>query len=387
LDAVRGYVELGLRLGRHLDGLVDGYYGPGEIAAAVDAEPLRAPRDLVADALALRESLDGLDAARARWLDAQLEGLETAARRLDGERISFADEVEHCYGVRPRRVSEEVFEAAHRELDELLPGDGSLAERYAAWREADALPGDRYAAFAADLADELRRRTDELVGLPPAESVRFEVVHDEPWAAFNYYEGGLRSRIAINGDLPTPAERAVTLVAHETYPGHHTEHACKEDRLVRGQDRLEETILLIGTPQALIAEGIAEIGLDVLLADDVEAFAAERLAAAGVRYDADLARAVKRAAAPLAAVPANAALSIHEDGATEEEAVDYIVRWRLAARPRAEQNVRFVTDPLWRTYVTTYTDGERVCGAWVGRDPDRFRRLVTEQLTPADLTA
>ena len=41
------------------------------------------------------------------------------------------------------------------------------------------------------------------------------------------------------------------LAAHETYPGHHTEHVTKEQTLVRDQGRLEESILLIGTPQAL----------------------------------------------------------------------------------------------------------------------------------------
>jgi hypothetical protein len=46
----------------------------------------------------------------------------------------------------------------------------------------------------------------------------------------------------------------------------------------------------------------------------------------------------------------------------------------------------FITDPIWRSYVTTYADGYEVCGAWVGGDPARYRRLLTEQLTPADLT-
>ena len=35
---VEQYLELSLRLGRHVDGLVDAYYGPAEIAARVDSE-------------------------------------------------------------------------------------------------------------------------------------------------------------------------------------------------------------------------------------------------------------------------------------------------------------------------------------------------------------
>ena len=70
--------------------------------------PLPAPGDLVADADGLREALPdaGLEPGRAGWLDAQLLGLETVARRLAGEEIAFADEVERCYGIRPERVPE-----------------------------------------------------------------------------------------------------------------------------------------------------------------------------------------------------------------------------------------------------------------------------------------
>jgi hypothetical protein len=40
---------------------------------------------------------------------------------------------------------------------------------------------------------------------------------------------------------------------------------------------------------------------------------------------------------------------------------------------------------VWGSYVTTYADGHRVCADWVDGDPARFKRLLTEQLSPADL--
>ncbi len=61
------------------------------------------------------------------------------------------------------------------------------------------------------------------------------------------------------------------------------------------------------------------------------------------------------------------------------------MRWALTSRKRAEQAVRFITDPVWRSYVTTYTDGYDLCRDFVGGDPERFKRLLTEQLTPPDL--
>ena len=38
-SAAERYLRLGLQLGRHVDGLVDAYFGPPELAAAVDAGP------------------------------------------------------------------------------------------------------------------------------------------------------------------------------------------------------------------------------------------------------------------------------------------------------------------------------------------------------------
>ena len=385
MEPVTAYLELGLRLGRHIDGLVDGYYGPAEIAERVAQEPLRPAAELAADAAALAEGLDGLDASRARWIGFQLTGMETVARRLAGEELPFADEVERCYGVRPRRISEDVFEAAHRELDAVLPGAGSVRDRYLAWRDADGLGDDRLRSVLSGLGAELRERTAAAIGLPDGEETVFDYVQNEPWAAFNYYEGGLRSRIAFNIDLPLPSARAVDVVAHETYPGHHTERAWKEQRLVRENGHLEETLLMVGAPQATIAEGIAEVGPKVLLGDELDEVAAPYLAAVGIDYDPGLARAVKAASQPLADVFGNAALMLHEDGASEDEAAAYLERWALASESRARHNVSFATDPVWRSYVSTYADGERVVARWVDGDLDRFRRLLTEQLSPADL--
>jgi hypothetical protein len=380
VEASERYLELCLRLGRHVDGLVDAYYGPAEIAERVDGEELRDPAALAEDAGSLLGSLDG-----NAWLRAQLVGLETVARKLAGEEIGYEDEVERCYGVRPAWTPEESFAGAHRELDEVLPGDGPLAERYMAWREGEALEGDAIAPVFQAVTEEFRSRTTSLFELPEGESVEVDYVSDEPWTAFNYYQGGLRSRIAVNTDIPMTPDLLVGLVAHEAYPGHHTEHSWKEQLHVRERGRLEESALMVGTPSCLIGEGIAQLASEILLADDLERVTAAHVEGTGVRYDPDLSRAVREANRPIGYVAANVALLIHTRGASEEEAFEYSMRWGLSSPRRAKQSVRFVTDPVWRSYITTYTDGYELCRQWVGGDPARFKRLLTEELTPADL--
>ena len=399
--AVGQYLALGLRLGRHVDGLVDAYYGPPDPARRAGAGPLVAPDQLAAEARALLAALDAgepLDqeathdeaaaaAARRRWLRAQVVGLLTTARRLAGEEVPYVEEVESCYGVRPSPVPEEEFVAAHRRMAEALPGSGDLADRLIAWREAHVVPPDRLLEAVDSLAQELRERTRSLFGLPEGEHVEFELVTDKPWSGFNTYLGELRSRVSVNTDLPVLSISLAHLVAHESYPGHHTEHCRKEVGLVRRRRWFEESIFLVGTPQCLLAEGLADLGLEVLLGPRPEAAVAAHLRPLGIRYDAEAIAAVSRAGEVLSAVRGNAAWRLHVEGADPEVVVQEMARWGLLPAKRAAKAVEFLVHPTWRAYISCYVEGLPRCRRFVGGDPKRFKRLLSEQLVPADLEA
>ena len=389
---VTDYLELGLRLDKHVDGMVDAYYGPPDIATRVAAEPVVAPARLLDDARTLRAALDdpvasaGLDATRRRWLRAQVHGLVTVCAKLAGDHIGYADEVESCYGVRPVPVDESVFAAAHRSLDEVLPGTGAVMERSIAWREAQAVPAGKLDAAIRSLAEDFRARTKTLFGLPDGEHVDFELVTGQPWSGFNYYLGDLRSRVAINTDLPVLSTSLAHLVAHEAYPGHHTEHTRKEVGLVRSRHQLEESIFLVGTPQCLLAEGLADLGLEVIVGARPEPVVAEHLRPLGIAYDPDVVAAVSSASEQLNAVRANVAWRLHEERRPVDECVEYAMRWGLLPRNRAEKAVEFLTDPTWRAYISCYVEGLPLCRAFVAGDPAAFQRLISEQLVPDDLS-
>jgi hypothetical protein len=134
----------------------------------------------------------------------------------------------------------------------------------------------------------------------------------------------------------------------------------------------------------MVSEGIAEIAWEVVdhaTRDDVAAVFAE----AGVTYDPEQVEAVEEARRPLRFVGLNAALLLHEDGASEEEAVDYLERWSARPREYAESSVRFLLDPLWRAYAATYALGGDLARRHVQDRPDRYRRLLTEQTRVADM--
>ena len=382
MSAAERYLVLGLRLGKHVDGLVDAYYGPAELQAQVDAEEPIEAAQLAADADALLAELDD------GWLADQVQGCATYAHVLAGDPISYSDEVEGCYGVRPRRVAESVYEQVHARLDELLPGDGSLFERRQAWRELHRCPGDKAVAVLDDLLPVLRACTARLVELPAGEELTLDPVQDEPWWAFNYYQGNLHSRVVLNTDIPTSGRDLLRLAGHEVYPGHHTEHALKEQLLMRDQGRIEEGIQLVPTPQALLSEGIAEAGLDVVLDDAARDEAHEIIRRHGVFLDdPGLVEQIATAFEGLRTVGVDAALMVHEDGASVAEAEAYLEKWSLTTPAQARQSARFITDPTWRAYAITYTAGRELCNAYIGGDPGRFRRLLTEHVRIGDLVA
>jgi hypothetical protein len=378
-SAAGRYLRLGLQLGRHVDGLVDAYYGPPELARAVEAEAPVEPRALVCSAEALIDELgDG-------WLRDQVVGLRTYAGALAGESASYADEVEGCYGVRPTYTDEAVFSAAHEQLEELLPGDGTLAERHARWEESIRVPSELVERTVAATIEQARKLTRGLIELPAGEGVVLEIVRDKSWMAFCGYLGDLRSRIEVNVDLPLPAIGLLILAIHETYPGHHAERCSKEQLLVRGQGLLEETIVLIPTPQSLVSEGIATVAPEVLLEGEGGAALAALVLDAGVELDLAHALAVQRALEPCRWAEVNAALMLHDDGASEAEVHAYLERWGLMTSQLAAHVIRFLTAPTSRTYLMNYPAGRELCRAYLAREPDGFRRLLTEQVRGRDL--
>jgi hypothetical protein len=374
------YLELGLRLGKHVDGLVDAYYGPAELQQQVDAEPKIDAAELAAQADTLLAELPD------SWLYDQVKGCATYAHVLAGDDISYLDEVEGCYGVRPERTPERVYEDVHARLDELLPGDGSLFERRQAWRTRHLVDGALATPVVNDLLPILRAFTARVVDLPAGEELTVEPVTDEPWWAFNYYLGGLRSRVVLNVDVPTTGSDLIHLAAHEVYPGHHTEHAVKEQLLIRDRGQIEEGIQLVPTPQAVLSEGIAETG-EHLLDADARAAAYGVLRKHGIDIDPERNEQISQALAPLRNVGFEAAVMIHQDGASHAEAQAFIERWNLVPPDQAAHSISFATDPTWRAYIVTYATGRDLCRAYVGDDLKKFRHLLTEPVRIGELIA
>ena len=404
-DAVaRDYLFLVLRLDRHIPGTVDGYYGPPEHRAAVDAQAIRRPQDLVADALHLRQRIAAEipEADRRHWMDLQLAALETLCRTAAGESMPYLEQVARCFAYTPTRRPEARFDEAAATLEEHLPGDGTLTDRLARADDDWTVPADQVRAVVDRLIARFRTRAASLFGLPEREDLDVSLVRDQPWSGYNWYDGGFRSRVELNVDLPIRLSALVDTIAHETYPGHHLEHALKEQGLVNGRGWIEASILSINTPECLISEGLASLGPSLIEPEAGRPALLEELgAAAGVPLAADPG-ALREAAARQPAIEAargilgesrvNAALLRHADGRSSDEVRDFLVRVGRYTPERAAKSMEFIEHPLWRLYVFVYPEGEALLRRWVeavaeADRPARFGRLLREPLTPVSIQA
>ena len=387
MDVPERYVRLCLRVGRHIDGFIDAFIGPSEWEQSVAADQPVDPRHLRDEAQRLQGDLGGgdLEEDRRRWLHGQLQALECVTARLAGEEIAWTNEVERCLGVPPTRTDTQVFEEVHGRLDAVLPGRGTVRERYIAWDENNAVPREKLVPALERLKEVLGPRAQMLAPMPAEESVTYELVSGKPWTAYNWYEGQYRSRVEINADLPISIGVLVDLAAHEAYPGHHTERTAKEAHLHRELGRLETSVAIISGPESLVSEGIAMNALEEALGQEPFDAVADVLADMSVTFDPLEAHEIHRADMALFATATNAAFMLYEDGAATEETVGYLTEWALESTERAARTVAFVTDPSSRAYVSAYVDGQRLCRDFAERAPGNFTRLLTEQLTTTDL--
>lgn len=388
MDIAERYIRLAHAIDVHSEGFVDGYGGPQEWADRTR----RNPDELQLEASELLADVQQVsDATRREFLRVQVSAMHTMTRIVGGETIPYEQEVRALYDIDPPRAEMGELDTALDALETAVPGGGPLSERIETLRQKVIVPREDLLRVAGPILAELRRRTQERFGLPEGEDFSISLVADKPWGGYNWPLGNLKSRIDINTDLPVPLTGLPDLLAHEGYPGHHTEHATKEALLVREKGWLEHSVQLMNAPECAVSEGIATNALDAVMdGSEVREWLGGELAAlagldgADVRAFLDVVEAQKG----LKGTSGAAALMLHAEKRPEAEVLAFLRRYALATPERARQTLRFIGQPQFRAYIFTYAVGSDLVQGWMKRHgPDGFGRLLREPLTPGQLAA
>jgi hypothetical protein len=144
----------------------------------------------------------------------------------------------------------------------------------------------------------------------------------------------------------------------------------------------------MNTPEAVLSEGQADVGLEVVMTDAELADELRRIGEmAGVRADWAAAVAVRRGLNALQGAMGNAGILLYHEGRSEQEVRDYLAEVGVRPPDRVDHAIRVLRDPVNRTYSFTYSEGARLIRPWLEIEGQTlgFQRLLAEELSPAIL--
>ncbi len=397
------YARLVLAVGQHDPDYVDAFYGPPEWKEQAEKEKLpldaikRKGGGILAELRTISPArMDEMSGHRHRFLVAQLQALVTRVNMLLGTKYTFDEESRSLYDAVAPTHTEEHFQNILSEMGELLPGTGSVPQRYEKFQQQHTIPGPRLDKVFTAAITESRKRTAQRVELPAEEKFTVEYVTGKSWSGYNWYKGKSTSLIQVNTDLPISIDRAVDLASHEGYPGHHVYNTLLEKHLVRDRNWLEFSVYALFSPQSLIAEGTANYGIEMAFPAEARVeferevlFPLAGLDPAGTeRYYR-----VHRIFLKLTYAGNEAARRYLDGKIGREEAVRWLTEYALMAPPRAEQRTRFFDQ--YRSYVINYNLGEDLIRRYIesrGGTPDnppkrwaQFKDLLTSPRVPSGL--
>jgi len=394
------YVKLSLEIGEKEDGYIDAFYGPAEWQAAAKVAPRDLPAlkaEVAALSLAVTRIKPGWLVAEEKrrrvFLLAQLKAAETRLRMMSGETLSFEDEAEGLFGVRPVLKPLSAYDPVLKEIEALVPGEGPLWQRVDTFSDRFIIPPDRLQAVMDAAIAECRKRTAAHIALSTDERFTLEFVTGKSWSGYNWYKGGATSLIQINTDLPVRLSRAVDLGCHEGYPGHHVLNMLLEERLTKARGWVEFSVYPLYSPQSLIAEGSANYGIELAFpGDEKRAFEVAVLYPLAGLDPKDAARfdALLQAQKALAGARFTIASELLSGRITREQAIALTQTYGLVSAKRAAQTVSF--SEQYRSYVINYGLGLDMVRAYVeGAGPgqaERWKRMeavISEPTLPGDL--
>lgn len=362
-QAAEMYIRLVLALGDRDGDSLDMYRGPAQWQR--DARSKRATLDAIrADAAALTAQLDG-DPVRRAFLARQLNALVARIDIIRGARPPFREEVRRLFDVEVDVPSSDASAPLRAEIDRLLPGRGSLPERYAAFERRFVIPADRLESVLTRAIAGCRAATAQHVTLPDDERIELSFGRNMAWSAYTRYQGRFVSRMTVNADLPLTVDRALDLACHESYPGHHLIYALLEKQF--GSGRPEFLAQLLFSPQSMLHESAASNAPALAFPDaDRTAFERDQLfPAAGL--DGSTAGEYVRISRLVDALHREEGRIVADylDGRLDFPRASAALE-RDALMPGADATLKFVNQ--FRSYAATYTFGRDAFAAQVGHD-------------------
>ncbi len=370
------YVILALELGKHNTDYIDAYFGPEEIKKQVDEGEKLTLNEIQIKSNNLLESLQKMDLSsfdepgklRYENLKSLIKALHNYSfiLRNGNESVPFDKEAELLYHVKPPGFNTNYFDNILTELDKILLGDTTLQARYNTFVQQFVIPGDKLDEVFSAAIEKSQLITLDYFELPENESFSVEYVKDKPWGAYNWFQGGYKSIIEVNTDLPITIDRAIDLACHEGYPGHHVFHTLVEKNMLEENGWLEYSVYPLFSPMSLISEGTANFGIEVVFpGEDKILFAKEvlfpvaGLDTSGAEHFFKVLELKEKLG--FASIEAARMLEVMP----EEDVVSYLMKYQLRTEESAKKHIEFIKK--YGAYIINYSMGEKLVEEYIIR--------------------
>jgi hypothetical protein len=286
-----------------------------------------------------------------------LQSLKIVVRWLSEDNIPYVQLVKGIFGITPSKFSPAEIRKAQGQVEDAstdLPGS-DVSGKIARWREESKISGE---ALKKMIDTEVVQRTKEIEELfekrvfcyLPVKiknnGVIYKAVSDEPWGAYNYYQGNYTSVNAINLDRTFNKYRLVAMLCHEYE--HHIANVFTE-QYYRKTKALDMSVALLHTKRSIISEGTADCAREFLNLMPTEY--GELLESLGTLQSM---------------IGLNAAYMLNVESADDEKVAEYISSEGFMPIEDAKQSLNFSKPTnrdgkpnLFKPYIYTYYFGRR----------------------------
>ncbi|KPM49350.1 hypothetical protein [Jiulongibacter sediminis] len=395
------YVKTGLLIGQYDPDFVDAYYGPDNLKPA-PAEYDSFPKEMLLHKVIglqsgfqefIKNSSDEIEVQRANYILAQLIAAEERIRIVAGETSDFDEESKKLFGVSAPNFEESHFQEIINDLENTLPGSGSLKDRFATLSQQFVIPPARLDTVLRAAIAEARNQTKLHYPIPENESFNLEYVGDKAWSGYNWYKGNYTSLIQINTDFPISIERVIDVGSHESYPGHHVYNMLLEENLYNEKGYIETSLYPLFSPQSLIAEGSANYGIQLAFPEEEKiAFCKETLLPLAGLDTTGITAYFKalESVSKLNYAGNEVARGILNGNMTDDEGIEFLIKYGFYSPDKAKQRIAFTRK--YRSYVINYNYGKDLIAQYIDGRADTnegrwkaFGELLSKQVLPLRL--
>jgi hypothetical protein len=338
--------------------IIDAYFGPENLS------PEKAKRRLASEKLLMKldmltgEAREIDDELRRIAITSDLESLKVVVKWLLGENIPYTRLVEGIFGIIPRKFGQNKIRKAQQIVEDAcasLPGS-DVSEKILKWREESKISGE---ALKKMIDTVIAERTQEITGLfekrifvhlptkVENKGVVYKTVTNEPWGAYNYYQGNYTSINVFNIDRPFNRYGLIWTLCHEYE--HHVANLFTE-KYYRENEALDLAAVLLNTKRCIISEGTADCARDFL----------------GLQLDEEYGEFIESLSKLGRMIGLNVAYMLNVENVDDETAVEYMASECFLPIEEARKGIRFSKPStpdgkpnFFKPYIYTYFFGRR----------------------------